>query len=77
VGFRWYVRKAAERATLAGWVRNLPDGDVEIAAAGDPSALEAFLHTVRRGPPGATIEHVEWHTVDDADSLSFPFTIVR
>ena len=35
VGFRWFVREQARRCDLAGWVRNNPDGSVELAARGE------------------------------------------
>jgi acylphosphatase len=49
-------------AELHGYVRNLPDGRVEIAAEGDAEALERFERHVRHGPPGARVERVD---VDD------------
>jgi acylphosphatase len=62
VGFRFFVESAAVREGLHGWVRNLPDGRVEIAAEGDGEALERFERHVRHGPPGARVEDVE---IDD------------
>ena len=44
------------REGLHGWVRNLPDGRVEIAAEGDAEALERFERAVRQGPRGARVE---------------------
>ena len=41
------------------FVRNLPDGRVEIAAEGDGEALERFERHVRHGPPGARVERVD------------------
>jgi acylphosphatase len=78
VGFRWYVRQAADRLGLAGWVRNHPDGSVEIAAEGSVGAQEQLLSAARRGPPGADVERVE-HLAPDAIDLpiSSPFRVVR
>ncbi len=59
VGFRWYIRAEAERLGLAGWVRNRPNGSVEVAADGPQDAREAFLAAVRRGPPSAVVAAVE------------------
>ena len=59
VGFRFFVEAAAMREGLHGWVRNLPDGRVEIAAEGDRDALERFERHVQHGPPGARVEDVE------------------
>ena len=59
VGFRFFVLEAAEQEGLSGWVRNLPDGRVEIAAEGDREAVERFEGLVRRGPPAARVERVD------------------
>jgi acylphosphatase len=60
VGFRYFVvRRAGEGLALAGWVRNRPDGSVEIEAEGDRSALEDFVEAVRRGPGGARVTEIE------------------
>lgn len=43
VGYRaWAIRRASE-LRLAGWVRNLKDGRVEILAAGDEDAVSALI----------------------------------
>ena len=63
VGFRFFTEATAAREGLDGWVRNLPDGRVEIAAEGDAEALERFERHIRHGPPGASVDHVE---VDEA-----------
>ena len=59
VGFRDFARREARRLGLGGWVRNLPDGRVEIWAQGPPGALSAFLEQVRRGPRAARVDGVE------------------
>jgi acylphosphatase len=59
VGFRFFTEERAQREGLHGWVRNLPDGGVEIMAEGDAEALDRFERQVRHCPPGARIEHVE------------------
>jgi len=59
VGFRFFTEAAAAREALHGWVRNLPDGRVEIVAEGDAEALQRFERHMRHGPPGARIERVE------------------
>ncbi|HEV7786753.1 MAG TPA: acylphosphatase, partial [Thermoanaerobaculia bacterium] len=53
VGFRWFVRREAAELGLAGRVRNLADGRVEVAVSGEPPALSAFRERLRTGPPGA------------------------
>jgi len=55
VGFRWFVRRVARELGLAGRVRNLRDGSVEIEVAGDPERVEELKARVRQGPPGAAV----------------------
>ena len=77
VGFRWYVMELARKLRLAGWVKNRPDGVVEIAAAGEPDALARFEAAVTAGPAGATVEEVRKLGPVAGDSLQVPFGIVR
>ena len=58
VGFRYFVARAARGLGLSGYVRNLPDGAVEVAAAGDRAALESLAALLEQGPPGAVVEAV-------------------
>lgn len=59
VGFRWFVQLRAEELGLSGWVRNRPDGSVEVAVAGDDSALDRLEAALREGPPHARVSAVE------------------
>jgi acylphosphatase len=55
VGFRYYVVRCARQLNLSGWVRNRPDGSVEVEAVGDAGPLNGFVEDLRVGPPGAHI----------------------
>lgn len=77
VGFRWFVREAAQRLEIVGWVRNAEDGSVEIAAAGSAGAMEAFLRDVTRGPSRAAVQGVTRDPLGDDEALPSPFTIRR
>lgn len=59
VGFRFFVHRAAAIEGLHGWVRNLPDGRVEISAEGEAEALDRFERSVRQGPPASRVDEVE------------------
>jgi acylphosphatase len=59
VGFRYFTQEAAAREGIHGWVRNVPDGRVEIEAEGEAEALERFEHRVRHGPAGARVDRVD------------------
>lgn len=77
VGFRWFVREAARRHRLAGWVQNRPDGSVELEVEGETAACHEFLATVREGPPGARVERLRELSSAHGDTLPQPFTIIR
>mgnify|MGYP006119241667 CR=1 FL=1 len=59
VWFRESTRKSAEEHGVAGWVRNLSDGRVEVLFEGEPSAVQAVIDFVREGPPHARVTEVE------------------
>ena len=59
VGFRYFVMRAARPLGLHGWVRNRPEGTVELVAEGERHVLEQLLATVREGPRAAHVGHVE------------------
>ena len=56
VGFRYFALRSAQRLNLHGWVRNLPDGSVEIEAEGTREALERFAEEMQRGPTAARVD---------------------
>lgn len=49
VGFRWTVRDAAKGFDVSGWVRNLPDGRVELQVTGEEAEVRAFLDRIAQG----------------------------
>jgi acylphosphatase len=59
VGYRYFARHAARELDLAGWVRNLADGRVEVYAAGDARNLDALEDRLRAGPSHAQVRAVE------------------
>lgn len=59
VGFRAFVTGRARSRGVAGYVRNLPGGDVEVVAEGDRKLLEEFLEDLRRGPRSAEVREVK------------------
>jgi acylphosphatase len=48
VGFRYTACQIAEEFDVAGFVRNLPRGDVEVAVEGETEVVEAFLAALSR-----------------------------
>ena len=62
VGFRFSAYDEARDLGLAGWVRNLPNGDVEIVAEGSRENLQMLAAWAHLGPPSAHVTDVreEW-----------------
>lgn len=64
VSYRASARDEATRLGLAGWVRNLPNGDVEAEAQGDSAAVQRFITWCHRGPEDAAVQSVSVHEVE-------------
>jgi len=73
VGFRFYTEHAAAREGIQGWVRNLPDGGVEVAAEGDAESMTRFEQAIRQGPRGARVDRFDVH--DDVPGGHHGFTV--
>ena len=43
VGFRYRTTSIAKRYTMTGWVKNLPDGRVQLEAESNPWVFQTFL----------------------------------
>lgn len=65
VAYRAYVQDSATELELVGWVRNLPDGTVEVVAQGQTDVLKAFVEYLHEGSLRAKVESVaiDWQTV--------------
>jgi acylphosphatase len=59
VGFRWFVYREADRLSVGGFARNLPDGSVEVVSEGPEEALEVLETALQRGPAMARVDAVE------------------
>lgn len=59
IGYRWFTQQVAKFLGVRGWVRNLPDGRVEVEVVGTEKQLAAFREELRVGPPGARVLTLE------------------
>ena len=62
VGFREFVKREARKLGLVGWVRNLSDNRVEVAAQADEQTLKKFIKICEKGPFLGDVKNVtmEW-----------------
>ncbi len=58
VFFRAFVSTRARELGLTGYVRNMPEGTVEVNAEGGKNKLEKLIAYLKVGPPGARVEKV-------------------
>ena len=59
VGFRWTVKNLARGYDVTGWVKNLPDGRVELQAAGDADEVDAFVEAIEESDLRSHIRKVD------------------
>ena len=59
VGFRYAVKRIASGYEVTGWIRNLPDGRVEMQAMSeDADEMKSFLDAVKESSLGGNIREV-------------------
>jgi acylphosphatase len=58
VGYREFTRRAALSLGVSGWVRNKSEGAVEALIRGSPTAVEALVAEMRKGPRFAVVDSV-------------------
>jgi acylphosphatase len=56
VGFRYFAQFKAREYNIFGWVRNTPDGKLEIEAEGEPEQLQTFIDWIKIGPSRGIIK---------------------
>lgn len=76
VGFRYFVATRANQLGLTGWVRNLPDGQVEVVVRGSPVQLADLELALERGPRSAQVRSVDKSSVSDEVDTPSPFAII-
>ncbi len=64
VGFRYQTKQLAKGFDVIGWVKNLPDGRVELQIQGDDEELDEFISDLHDSPLG--------HHVLEQEQFSIP-----
>lgn len=59
VGYRAFTKRTADSYGLSGWVRNLPDGRVEVFVQGHEDVVWEFLKDLWKGPPAGRVDRME------------------
>ena len=75
VFYRATAKDVADLIGIKGWVRNLPDNNVEITATATEETLQKFIKWCKQGPPKARVDEV---VVEDLSPQEFSgFRIIR
>ena len=61
VGYRYFARLNASEMGIKGWVRNLPNGDVEVVASAERDVMKEFIALLKRGPSSAVVRDILVH----------------
>jgi acylphosphatase len=77
VGYRYFARQLAQRLGIAGYVKNLRDGRVEVYAIGPASVLASLRTELERGPNGASVSSVTEEDVPIDPKFSARFSVER
>ena len=75
VGFRYSVKRLATGFGVTGWVRNLPDGTVELQANGEPAEVDAFVAAIAASHLGGYIKEARPHDLGAAAEAGGGFEI--
>ena len=75
VFYRKFVSQATMKKQVRGYVKNFPDGTVEVAAELIDDDLEDFLELLRKGSPLSRVEDISYELIDDADLVYDGFEI--
>jgi acylphosphatase len=73
VYYRAATAEQAARLRLDGWVKNLPDGRVEVVVRGSPAAVAELAGWLWQGPPAARVDAV--HLEEWTRALANGFTV--
>jgi acylphosphatase len=58
VFYRASTKEKAKELGLVGWVKNRPDGSVEIAVEGDQDSISELVQWCHKGPSSARVDNV-------------------
>ncbi len=71
VGYRAWTRDLAREFGLAGWVRNLPDGTVEVHLEGSGTAIAEMIDRMNAGPPPSRVDDLKADAAEPEGAVDF------
>ena len=58
VGFRWWLKKEAEKRNIYGFVKNRTENEVEAVFLGENKSVDELVKLARKGPSSARVENL-------------------
>ncbi len=77
VGFRRFAQRCANEYSIGGYVRNLPDGNVEVEAIGESAQIDSFIERIYQGSWFSNVEEIEKTSSTKVETSTSDFTIIR
>ena len=74
VFYRVSTKDMADNLNLSGWVRNLPNGDVELQAFGELDKLQDLINWLWDGPPLSVVKDIDLEYIDFQNQVGFKVT---
>ena len=69
VFFRAYAKEKADIRGLSGFVRNMPDGSVEVVAEGNETSIREFIEDLEEGPSSAVVQKLDVKKTDPTNEF--------
>lgn len=75
VYYRKFVSQALMKKEVRGYIRNLPDGTVEVVAELIDDDLDDLMQILRDGSPQSVVDSIEYESIDSGDLIYDGFEI--
>jgi acylphosphatase len=77
VGFRYFTTKKAGEYGVKGWVKNMPDGTVEVFMSGEKQSVERMKRLLHSGPVSAHVTSIDELPVEGQSEAFYDFSVRR
>jgi len=75
VYYRKFTTQALMKKQFKGYIKNLPDGTVEVVAEVFNDDFDTFMQILKEGSPLSTVENVKYEIIDDTQFNTDGFEI--
>ncbi|AEA33491.1 acylphosphatase [Hippea maritima] len=59
VGYRAWAKRLAGMLGVSGYVKNMPDGSVEMVVCADDKIINVMINAAKKGPAASVVKDVE------------------